>query len=353
MERYGYRGVAAVVTQNDTNEGVKFCLDCEREGQLSYEDIRRLQEEGWDIISHTHSHFALGDQLNSGRAYPEGTVYGDGVRAAGCWCCWSAECVHRELYLSRKTLEAEGITKGARFFAVPFGQDSATGNVFLHEVPKYYSLVTSCEPLAPMGLPLTSPYTLGMAPLHTQGMLDAIDRVCEYGGWLTLLFHDLAGAKVTEDFTRVIDYIRKKQLISSNPPMVVTFSDMYDTVISKTQETREVLPAPGMAKPTVVHSYSFTPTLGEAGCVIKIYARDRDIQVRLPSLARADGKEFIFHAADVTHPITITPYAGEKMRGALHGVSLAAQGDTRRVFADARGGEWVVTDTAGKPISHH
>jgi len=268
--------------------------------------------------------------------------------------------------MGRRILESEGLGKGARFWAWPFGTANSISDIALKLIPDYYALGSWCWPKSPAGVPLTNRYTLPIADLNltltdaqeTQELMSIkkqIDTTCEYGGWLTILFHHIyvPDGKSHKDehstaFLReVCDYIRKKQQASPHPPVVATFSDIYDNIISREErpgmrKEKAVLPAP----PVTRHSHSFQLLPAEDG-VVKIYGMQRSIVITLPPVARANGRVYTLTVSDIVSPnvITVSPCSNETIQGKSGNYAgLNSRRKTLKIRADAEAKNWIILD---------
>lgn len=357
LDEFGWKGVFAVATQKETTEGYDFCLDCGRDNFVSYDEVRKMQDDGWDIAAHGFHHFALGDLLWTG--LPDTNVE---KNKTNFYTCYNLPCTEEEFSMARMILESEGLMKGARFWVWPFGQTNAISDIALRLIPKYYALGSWCNPKAPAGIPLTNRYTLPIADMsrgsteveHLAWVKKQIDATCGYGGWLTLLFHyiylpeDRAnhGIGHTTTFLKnVCDYIKMKQQNSSHPPVVVTFSDIFDTVVSRGGEVELNSGVTASRVPPVTrHSRPFQLLPAEDG-LVKICAANRPIVVTLPSVAQANGRIYTLCVSDIVSPNTITviPKGNETIqgKGGMY-AGLDAKEKILRIQADSAGGNWII-----------
>jgi peptidoglycan/xylan/chitin deacetylase (PgdA/CDA1 family) len=358
LDEFGWSGVFAVVTQKENTEGYQFCLDCGNPEYVSYDEVRKMQDDGWDIAVHGLHHRAMGDGSWSGLPDTDDEDM----------FCYNPECTEEEFSLGRRILESEGLTKGARFWAWPFGTTNSISDIALKLIPNYYALGSWCWPKAPAGIPLTNRYTLPIAHIDLEqkeeeqlvSLKKQIDKTCEYGGWLTILFHHIyvPDGKSHKDehstaFLReVCDYIKMKQQTLSNPPTVVTFSDMYDHIIAKEEMKggrSKVVTSP--APPVTRHSHSFQLLPAEDG-LVKIFATRRSIVVTLPPVARAMGRVYTLTASEIVSPntITISPYEGETIQGKSSSYTgLNAQGKVLKIKADVSEKNWIILDVKDEP----
>jgi peptidoglycan/xylan/chitin deacetylase (PgdA/CDA1 family) len=353
LDEFGWNGVFAVVTQKETVEGYGFCLDCGKDEFVSYEDVRKMQDDGWDIAVHGFHHRAMGDGTWSGLPDTDDEDM----------MCYNRDCTEEEFSMGRRILESEGLGKGARFWVWPFGTANSISDIALKLIPDYYALGSWCWPKSPAGVPLTNRYTLPIADLdltlteaqQLASIKNQIDKTCEYGGWLTILFHHLyvPDGKSHKDehstaFLReVCDYIRKKQQALPHPPVVLTFSDMYDNIIAKEEVKSErskvaISPAP----PVTRHSHSFQLLPAEDG-LVKICATQRSIVVTLPPVARANGRIYTLTVADIVSPnvITVSPRTNETIQGrGGNYTGLNSRRKTLKIRADAEAKNWIILD---------
>ena len=356
LDEFGWNGVFAVVAQKETIEGYGFCLDCGKDEFVSYEDVRKMQDDGWDIAVHGFHHRAMGDGTWSGLPDTDDEDM----------MCYNRDCTEEEFSMGRRILESEGLGKGARFWVWPFGTANSISDIALKLIPDYYALGSWCWPKSPAGVPLTNRYTLPIADLNltltdaqeTQELMSIkkqIDTTCEYGGWLTILFHHIyvPDGKSHKDehstaFLReVCDYIKMKQQTLSNPPAVVTFSDIYDNIIAKEEvkgERSEVAISP--APPVTRHSYSFQLLPPEDG-LVKLYATQRSIVVTLPPVARANSRIYTLTVSDIVSPnvITVSPRTNETIQGrGGNYTGLNSRRKTLKIRTDAEAKNWIILD---------
>jgi peptidoglycan/xylan/chitin deacetylase (PgdA/CDA1 family) len=353
LDEFGWDGVFAVVTQKENTEGYEFCLDCGKDKFVSYEEVRKMQDDGWDIAVHGFHHRAMGDGTWSGLPDTDDEDM----------MCYNRDCTEEEFSMGRRILESEGLGKGARFWVWPFGTANSISDIALKLISDYYALGSWCWPKSPAGIPLTNRYTLPIAELNltqteTQQLAsikNQIDKTCEYGGWLTILFHHIYvadGASHKDEHSttflrEVCDYIRKKQQASPNTPVVVTFSDMYDNIIAKEEVKGErskvaISPAP----PVTRHSHSFQLLPAEDG-LVRLYAAQRSIAVTLPPVARANGRIYTLTVADIVSPhvITVSPCGGETIQGKSSSYTgLNAEGKVMKIKAEGPAGNWIILD---------
>jgi peptidoglycan/xylan/chitin deacetylase (PgdA/CDA1 family) len=353
LDEFGWSGVFAVVTQKETSEGYQFCLDCGSEEYISYNEARAMQDDGWDIAAHGFHHRAMGDGAWTG--LPDTNEKG--------MVCYNRDCTEEEFSMGRRILESEGLTKGARFWVWPFGTINSISDIALKLIPNYYALGSWCWPKAPAGIPLTNRYTLPIANLDNAisegeqlaSIKQQIDNTCEYGGWLTILFHRVyvPDGSIHKDehstvFLReVCDYIRKKQQASTNPPVVATFSDIYDNIIAKEEaKSKRSQVAISPAPPVTRHRYSFQLLPAEDG-LVKIFAAQRSVVVTLPAVARAKRRTYTLTVSDIVSPhvITVSPRAQETIQGRGGAYTgLNARGKVLKLRADAEAGNWIILD---------
>ena len=145
----------------------------------------------------------------------------------------------------------------------------------------------------------------------------------------------------------VCDYIRKKQQASPNTPIVATFSDIYDNIISSEERPgmrkKEAVPP---APPVTRHSHSFQLLPAEDG-VVKIYVTQRSVVVTLPPVARVNGRVYTLTVADIVSPyvITVSPRTNETIQGrGGNYTGLNARGKTLKIKTDATGGNWIILE---------
>ena len=353
LDEFGWSGVFAVVTQKENTEGYEFCLDCEKDKFVSYEEVRKMQADGWDIAVHGFHHRAMGDGSWSGLPDTDDEDM----------LCYNRDCTEEEFSMGRRILESEGLIKGARFWVWPFGTTNSISDIALKLIPDYYALGSWCWPKSPAGIPVTNKYTLPIADLDNgiseeaqlASIKQQIDNTCEYGGWLTILFHRMyvpdesihKDEHSTAFLREVCDYIRKKQIASPNPPVVSTFSDIYDNIIAKEKGNKERGKAALFPPPPVTrHRHSFQLLPAEDG-LTKIYATERPVVITLPPVARANGRVYTLTVADIVSPyvITVSPRGGETIQGRTGSYAgLSAQGKVLKIKADGAAGNWIILD---------
>jgi peptidoglycan/xylan/chitin deacetylase (PgdA/CDA1 family) len=354
LDEFGWNGVFAVVTQKENTEGYPFCLDCGKPEYVSYDEVRKMQSDGWDIMVHGFHHRVMGDGSWSGLPDTDDEDM----------FCYNRSCTEEEFSMGRRILESEGLIKGARFWVWPFGTINSISDIALKLIPDYYALGSWCWPKAPAGIPLTNRYTLPIANLDNAisegeqlaSIKQQIDNTCEYGGWLTILFHRVyvpdgsihKNEHSTAFLREVCDYIRKKQQASPHPPVVATFSDIYDNIISREErpgmrKEKAVPPAP----PVTRHSHSFQLLPAEDG-VVKIYATQRSIVVTLPPLARANSRIYTLTVSDTVSPnvITISSQKNETIQGKEGNYTgLNSRGKTLKIRTDAEAKNWIILNS--------
>jgi len=197
MDKYGFRGIVALPT---SYVGLS--------GKMTLSQLKRLQERGWDIISHTVNHINLT------------TITIDEAR--------------EELFESQRWLIENGFIKGARFFAPP---QNGRNDEVMAAIREYY---VGCQTMKGTygSIPPADKHYLSLKEVDSSTSLATvegwIDTAIEYNAWLTIVFHDLvsSGASGNEwlisDFESLIDYIASKKV------PVVTISDVFDNTMGLT-----------------------------------------------------------------------------------------------------------------------
>ncbi len=191
LARYSFSGVAGVVTSMISSV----------RNYMAVEQLKEMQETGWDIVSHSKYHDL---DYNS----PAGFV-------------------DDELRESQSFLIQNGFEKGSRFYISPRGSISST---IMKKIKNYYCMaIFSNNPTMNNAYPYH--YLIGSRTVRQDTSPDTvkgwIDQAKEYGLWLVLVFHviDESSNRLTyspDDFTEVIDH-----LASVDIP-VVTFSQVFD-----------------------------------------------------------------------------------------------------------------------------
>jgi peptidoglycan/xylan/chitin deacetylase (PgdA/CDA1 family) len=352
LGEFGWKGVFAVVTQRENTEGYQFCLDCGNDEYVSYDNVRAMQNDGWDIVVHGFHHKVMGDGELSGMPDTDSSDM----------LCYNRECTEEEFAMGRRVLESEGLIKGSRFWVWPFGLLEAISDISLRLIPEYYALGSACYPKAPAGIPLTNRYTLPIAELNLSmteeqqlaSLKQQIDATCEYGGWLTILLHrvyvpDGAGHKdehSTIFLRELCNYIKWKQQTCSHPPVVATFSDIYDNIIARQTEPGEssLKTIPSFKPPVTRHRRSFQLLPAEDG-LVEISATDQPIVVTLPPAEKAKDRTYTLIVADIVKPNTITvmPYGKETINGKTASYTgFNTQGKLLKIKADDAVKNWII-----------
>jgi len=219
MDKYGYRGVIAVV---------KNWVD--QTGQMSLAQLKVLNDQGWDISSHGVTHTNLTSlTLNE---------------------------VEEQLYESQKYLLDNGFIKGARFFCPP---GHAVNQDIVQMVKKYYPGMSRIRVYQTYnGFSFPDPYLLSL--IDTTGktsdwVKSKIDTAIANNLHLTLLFHG-----ITDEtwFSDIIDYFNTKGV------EVLTLSDIFDrleTFKNRLKSSGTATITAGQTSTTTNHGLAGTPSV--------------------------------------------------------------------------------------------
>ncbi len=227
MARYLFSGVASVVTSMIGNIS----------NQMTVEQLKEMQETGWDIVSHSKYHDL---DYNS----PAGFV-------------------DDELRESQSFLIQNGFEKGSRFYIAPRGSINST---IMRKIKEYYCMASFSYPDTNNAYPyhyLIGSHTVKQdtSPATVKGW---IDQARQQGLWLILVFHvvDESGDRLTyspSDFAEVIDYIASVDI------PVVTFSEVFDQYYLSSLPTQEDLAYMYKLK------YVFYPFMATWGIVVNAF----------------------------------------------------------------------------------
>jgi peptidoglycan/xylan/chitin deacetylase (PgdA/CDA1 family) len=387
MDKYGFKGVFSVVTDNhqaaeSCTKNPEYCVDCGDDEFVTWHTLEIMRRAGWDIVSHTHNHPPLGDQYEQGGAQPDPPTY-KGV--------WAEKDIRFQLGQSKRELLIHGHDNGARFLIYTYGQSSAFSHYANKLVPEYYALGSHAVPFCITPLPLINPYYFGVMPVEHDDAFEggntqkAIDRVCDQGGLLVLLSHRINKNSRSQAFMEdlinsaagkrgrplihllhkiyarsrsqafvedMIDYIARKQQTHSNPPAVITFSQLYDYIISPTQEP---LKFPAWQKepfvPCAHYWFDLTLTLADSFTKVLLDARNHNLEITMPPLSECSGREFKMTSTNVTRHV-ITIHSGDSDAILLNGKRvtstagaslLDAEGDRLWLVGDRENGVWRIT----------
>jgi len=165
-----------------------------KEGRYSWESIREMTDNGWEVVSHTRTH--------------------------DMWDL-TPEKIQNEIIDSRRILRERGFP--ARIFITPGGPwqekqpgQFAAGTPFDRTVRQTYDGFINGE-RHPMKLP-TDPYAIGRYGCECYNLeqynrtireiKEEIDRSVEEGDWCHLGWHDVQGRHI-ETFLQTVEHIRK------------------------------------------------------------------------------------------------------------------------------------------------
>ncbi len=185
MDRYSYSGVAAICTDWVKNPS---------KTQMDNEQIAKLYDAGWDIISH-------------GLDHTDFTKLTEREIADQC-------------YKSKKWLIEHGFNRGADFIALPF---DAYDKETLQVIKQYYN--STCGTLYGYNaFPLIDPYNMHRMSLPVSETWDWeeikewIDETIRHKLLTIIVIHDLE----PKTFETLIDYLKEKNVD------VMTFSQLAD-----------------------------------------------------------------------------------------------------------------------------
>lgn len=178
MDKYGFAGVAYVVT------GLVGAP-----GRMTVDQLKSLQDLGWDIASHTKSHkFLVGDKLADAE-------------------------MENELAGSKEWLVNNGFPQGSRHFSSPGGEFNDS---VLSTVKKYYASHRTIMEEKEI-CPPADPYMLKVRNIINSTPVDAVkgwvDQAASNKEWLILVFHNITETAEVETqvsvqaFQSIIDYI--------------------------------------------------------------------------------------------------------------------------------------------------
>lgn len=196
MDRYGFSGVAYVIT------GM-----VDKPGRMTVDQLKSLQDTGWDISSHTSNHALL---VSGGHE--------DGV-------------IEDELAASKKWLTAHGFERGARHLAVPGGEFN---NRILGFIKKYYATNRTiieereCYPPADQYM-LKIRNVINTTPV--EAVKKWVDEASVQKEWLILVFHNFSDSPVADTqitpqtFRYIIDHIAGAKVD------VLTMSEILDNIV--------------------------------------------------------------------------------------------------------------------------
>ena len=200
MDRYGYVGVANVITsQHDGNTA----------NRMTLEELKILNDMGWDIASHSHRHIDM-TQLTEQEIY-------------------------EDMSDSKTWLMKNGFFRGAEHFVTPLGYYNDT---IINIAKKYFSShrtnLSGVE-----AYPIADNYRLKVRNVSSSTAIETIqgwvDLCAESKDWLILLFHyiqepvDASTVISPAMFRTIVDYIATKDVA------VVTNSDMITNEIQSSK----------------------------------------------------------------------------------------------------------------------
>ncbi|MGE5446861.1 MAG: polysaccharide deacetylase family protein [Bacteroidales bacterium] len=170
-----------------------------QQGILTWDQCRIMNNAGWDMGSHTHTH-------------PNLTLLTE------------AE-IDKELNTSRDILIAQGLPKAASFVAYPFGSNN---DIVLAHMATNHMILGRCVISHYLTSPPNFNYTIETRNIaNTTSLAEvkaAIDKAITGGNILSLLFHNIVEKPVgatdwsIADFKELMDYIVLKQI----QPLTIT-----------------------------------------------------------------------------------------------------------------------------------
>jgi len=198
MKKYSFPGTIAVIT--NALGGTKMTVD----------ELREVQDNGWAVINHTHTHKKLSEI--------------------------TLEEQISEIETARKWLDYNGFSEGSRFLVYPYGSYTQETIDFLQK-NKYYAARTVVDEVEGRYLP--RPYELKTINLTYNRDISqikrAVDTAIETGGTVFLLNHkfddDMTSMSFSPSkFEDVLEYIYEKQRKQEIDVMnIITW---YETYIS-------------------------------------------------------------------------------------------------------------------------
>jgi peptidoglycan/xylan/chitin deacetylase (PgdA/CDA1 family) len=196
MDLYGMTGVVYTITGQIANNDYP--------DRMTTDKLKLLQDNGWDICSHTHTHRTL--------------------------TTLTQEELEYELDESRKWLLRNGFSRGARHLATPGG---TWDNTVLDTVKKYFATHRSTIPDDDC-YPVANPYVLHCRNISNTTTLANVQtwvaNAIASKSWVSLLFHYIADPDTHETqitptkFNAIIDWLATQDID------IVTVSDMMDVV---------------------------------------------------------------------------------------------------------------------------
>jgi peptidoglycan/xylan/chitin deacetylase (PgdA/CDA1 family) len=196
MAKYGYNATVFVITGK-----------VDQENHMTLPQLKQLQDDGWDISSHTKSHPNLAKQQNI-------TV------------------VIQELADSKKWLISNGFASGANFFAAPYYAYN----------PEVKGLAGHCYAVACLGRGGINP--LSSVDLHSivryatcnstsVAQITSMIRQADLeGGWLVLTFHSITDNTPSRGtYCAVATFEAVLQYCHSNHVNVKSINEVYQKIL--------------------------------------------------------------------------------------------------------------------------
>lgn len=197
MDRYGFKGVEFVV--------IKWLRDYSNNDMfLSISELNEMDRDGWDISSHTLSHPRLTEIDRNSVVY--------------------------ELLESRRWLDEHGFSKGAKFFASPYG---AYNDEVIKEIQRFYVMHRTVDE----GINTLRALDLYRLKSVLTPLASSWFGWKEYLKWFESSYTHIDDKIVIitihridpEVFRELCDYINN--MVLSGRAKVVTFSDLYDDIL--------------------------------------------------------------------------------------------------------------------------
>ena len=306
LQSFNYRGILGIIT-NEIGNGA----------YLTAKQIQNFDALGWDACSHTHTHLHLKNITNSQ--------------------------VTQELLVSKRILENLGISRGSRFFIVPYGGLSEYTNHALKEIKKYYAIsflnASADGGVLVYGNNLYHVENVSVTSATLSTTLDMITTLSEQNGLIVLTMHHVlpSGGNITPtELTELCQHLK------DNGVRVVTASELYDDIIQGGTPTVSSLAASTkiVIEELMTGNLEFEPFEGD------IYYLDPGGNHRnfSPSEAFEIGTEIILiNTADAAENLIFDPTF------TAAGTHDAAAHDT--IMTDS-GESWVVGQLVGRTINN-
>lgn len=205
MDQYNYSGVSFIIPSLIGTSG-----------RLSLDQLRKMQNTGWDICSHSWSHQNL-------TSLPLAQV-------------------HEEIIRAKNYLLGNGFIRGSRFFAYPNNDCNSS----VHDIVSKYHIVTrftnTFSTTHLNAYPLIAPYTFGAlnsANTSPTDMLTWIRNVKAGRGLGVMLFHRLVTSSPGTNEYLISDFNTFIDNIAAAGVPVITLSDLVDRYLPAPVSTFE------------------------------------------------------------------------------------------------------------------